>query len=454
MDAFQDVVVGAGQSGPFLAARLAEAGRRVALIEKRRLGGTCVNDGCIPTKTLVASARAAWMVREAHRWGVVVPPGARVELAQVKARKDEVVQASLDSLDTWLRGTAGLTLIDGHARFLSPTEIEVGDRRLTAERFFLNTGARAIVPPTPGLAEVALTNTEMMDLIVLPEHLVVVGGGVVAVEFAQMYRRFGSRVTMLLRGHGLLSREDEDVAAVVTEVLTREGIAIRTGAEVRQVARTTTGARLTLAGGEAIEATHVLVATGRAPSSDHLGLDAAGVVTDERGYVTVDGRLRTNVAHIYALGDVNGRGAFTHTSYNDFEVVAANLLDGASRSIDDRIFIAGIYVDPPLGRVGMTEREARASGRRVLRGLRPMTRVGRAKERGETDGFIKILVDADSRLILGAAILGIEGDEAVHVIAAAMTARAPYTVLREAVFAHPTVSELIPTVLGGLEPLA
>ena len=454
MNEFDDVVIGAGQAGPFLAARLAGAGRRVALVEKRRLGGTCVNDGCIPTKTLVASARAAWVVRNAARWGVVTSGDVRVDLAKVKARKDAVVQESRDSLQSWLGALENLTLIDGHARFVSPTEIIVAERKLTAKRFFINTGARAIVPPIPGLRELALTNTEMMELSALPEHLIIVGGSVVGLEFAQMYRRFGSRVTVLERARRLLPREDADVADVISTVLRREGVEIHFGVELVSATKTAGGARVELGAGASIVGSHVLVAVGRAPNSDDLGLSAANVTVDAKGYVTVDDELRTNVPHIYALGDVNGRGAFTHTSYNDFEIVAANLLDGASRSIRERIFIACTYVDPPLGRVGMSEAEARASGRRVLKGTRSMTRVGRAHERGETDGFMKILVDADSKQILGAAILGIEGDEAIHAIAAMMTARAPYTVLQQAVFAHPTVSELIPTVLGGLEPLA
>jgi pyruvate/2-oxoglutarate dehydrogenase complex dihydrolipoamide dehydrogenase (E3) component len=454
VDHFDDVVIGAGQSGPFLAARLAATGRKVALVERRRLGGTCVNDGCIPTKTLVASARAAYVAREAARWGVAIGGGVSVELARVKARKDAVVQQSRDGLQAWLGSTPNLTLLAGHARFATPTELEVtGHGRVAAERFFLNVGARAIVPPIPGLAGVALTNSGMMELDVLPGHLAIVGGSFVALEFAQMYRRFGSQVTVLERGPRLLPREDADAAEVVARVFAREGIAVRTGVEVSAVSRQPGGPRLALSTGEVLEATHLLVAVGRQPNTGDLGLEAAGVATDGRGYVTVDGGLRTSAPHIYALGDANGRGAFTHTSYNDFEVLAANLLDGASRSIDGRLFIANVYVDPPLGRVGMSEREARASGRRVLKGFRPMTQVGRARERGETEGFIKVLVDADTRQLLGATIVGVEGDEAIHALAAAMTAGASSTVLEHAVFAHPTVSELIPTVLGSLLPL-
>ncbi len=450
---FDDIVIGAGQAGPSLAARLEGVGRKVALIERRVLGGTCVNDGCIPTKTLVASARAAYVAREAARWGVTISGEISVDLKAVKARKDAVVAESRDGLQSWLGALPGLTLISGAARFVSPTEIEVGGERHSAGRFFLNTGARAIVPPLPGLAEVALTNTEMMELDRQPEHLLILGGSFIGLEFAQMYRRFGSRVTVLERGPRLMSREDDDVSAVIATVLQREGVVFKTSTEAKLVERVAGGVRVTTNTGEQLEASHVLVAIGRTPNTDALGVEAAGLARDTAGYLTVDDTLRTNVPHIYALGDCNGRGAFTHTSYNDFEVVAANLLDGAQRSIANRIFVAGVYIDPPLGRVGLSEKQARALGRPVLKGVRPMTKVGRAHERGETDGFMKILVDAGTKKILGASILGVEGDEAIHAICAVMTAGAPYTVLQQAVFAHPTVSELIPTVLGSLTPL-
>ena len=453
MDDFDDVVIGAGQSGPFLAARLAGSGRQVALVEKTHLGGTCVNDGCTPTKTLVASARAAYVAREAARWGVIISGEIKVDFAHVKARMDQVVKASKDGLQSWLGSTKNLTLISGHARFVSPTEVDVEGRRIKGQRFFLNTGTRAVVSRTPGLAEVALTNSSVLQLDELPEHLVIIGGSYVSLEFAQIFRRFGSRVTVLERGERVLGREDADVAEVVAQVFAREGITVRTKTEVSAVQRAGSGVRLTLNGGEVLEASHLLAATGRKPNTDDLGLDSAGLTCDARGFIPVDDQLRTQVPHIYALGDINGRGAFTHTSYNDFEVVAANLLDGGTRTVKDRIFIANVYVDPPLGRVGLSEQQARASGRPILKGHRPMTRVSRAFERGETDGFIKVLVDAETRLILGATILGVEGDEAIHTIAAIMTARVPYTVLQQAVFAHPTVTELIPTVLGTLSPL-
>lgn len=452
------LVLGAGQSGPFLAVRLAEAGQTVALVERRALGGTCVNDGCIPTKTLVASARAAWVARNAARFGVEIEGPVRVDMKKVKARKDAVVESSRTGLADWFAGVKGLSIVNGHARFEGSHTVRVGDQTITAKRVFLNVGARATVPPIPGLGDVPfLTNTSIMDVDVVPEHLVVLGGSYVGLEFAQMYRRFGARVTVLERGPRLLSRDDEDVAAEVKRILEAEEIDVRLGTAVTAVsgkAGAITVTSTSSAGTTTIEGSDLLVAVGRTPNTDDLGIERAGIALDARGYVTVDDELRTNVEGIWALGDCNGRGAFTHTSYNDFEIVAANLLDGDARRVSDRLPIYGVYVDPPLGRVGMTEAEARASGRRVLVGTRPMTRVGRAKERGETFGFIKVLVDGDTKEILGAAILGIEGDEAVHAIADVMYAKAPYTVISRAVHAHPTVSELVPTALQSLTPLA
>lgn len=453
MHTFDDVVVGAGQAGPFLAARLAEAGRKVALVEERRLGGTCVNDGCIPTKTLIASARAAFVAREAARWGVETGP-VHVDYARVKARKDAVVNESREGLEAWLGALTNLTQFRARGRFTSPTTLDVGGETVRGERFFLNVGARPVVPDTPGLREVALTNTEMMELTEAPEHLVILGGSFVGLEFGQAFRRFGSRVTVLERGPRLLPREDDDVVAVVQKALEREGVVVRTNVVVERVEKVGAVVRVVLAGGGVVEGSHLLAAVGRVPNSDRLDLQNAGVVTDARGSITVDDTLRTSAPHIWALGDVNGRGAFTHTSYNDFEVVAANLLDGQQRSIARRPFVAGVYVDPPVGRVGWSENEALASGRAVLKGVRPMTRVGRARERGETAGFMKVLVDAKTDALLGATLVGIEADEAIHVLATAMTLGATATALRQAVFAHPTVSELIPTVLGSLAPLS
>jgi pyruvate/2-oxoglutarate dehydrogenase complex dihydrolipoamide dehydrogenase (E3) component len=453
METFDAIVIGAGQSGPFLAAKLAGAGRKVALIERRRLGGTCVNDGCIPTKALIASARAAWVARSAARWGVRVAGDVTVDMQAVKARKDGIVQESRTSLQSWLGNLPGLTLIDGHARFVSPHRVDVGGRTLEGRELFLNTGARATMPLIEGIADIQpWTNTDMMAVDTLPPHLLVLGGSYVGLEFAQMYRRFGSRVTVLQRGPRIVPREDPDVSDAMSAALRDEGVEILTDVDVRAFARAGAGVRVSF-GDRSIDGSHLLVAVGRTPNSDDLGLDLAAVKKDPRGYIEVDDRLRTSQPHIYALGDVNGRGAFTHTSYNDFEIVEANLLRGGDRKVSDRIPIYALYVDPPLGRVGMNEAQARATGRRVLRGLRPMTRVGRAFERSETVGFLKILVDADTQAILGATLLGIEADEVIHSIADVMYAKAPYTVIRDAVHAHPTVSELIPTVLESLSPL-
>jgi pyruvate/2-oxoglutarate dehydrogenase complex dihydrolipoamide dehydrogenase (E3) component len=450
---FDAVVVGAGQSGPGLAVRLATAGKTVALVERRGLGGTCVNDGCIPTKTLVASARVAWVARNAARWGVHVGGEVTVDMKQVKARKDVVVQDSRDGLASWLGATSGLEVIAGHARFEAPKVLCVGDDTLEAEQVFLNVGARALLPELPGLRDGAfLTNSSIMDIDAVPEHLVILGGSYIALEFAQMYRRFGSKVTVVERADRLIGRDDEDVSAEVRRILELEGVTVHLGAIAERVERP--GARVQLLTNHGtIDGTHLLVAIGRVPNTHDLGLDRAGIALDKRGYITVDDELRTNVPGVWAIGDCNGRGAFTHTSYNDYEIVAGNLLDRENRRVSDRFPIYGLYIDPPLGRVGMTEAEARASGRKVLVGKRPMTRVGRAHERGETHGFIKVLVDGDTKELLGAAILGIEGDEVVHSIADVMYAKAPYTTISRAVHAHPTVSELVPTTLQSLRPL-
>lgn len=448
------VVVGAGQSGPSLAVRLAEAGTRVVLVERRGLGGTCVNDGCMPTKTLIASARAAWVARNASSFGVEIGGPVFVDMKRVKARKDEVVQESRDSLASWLGGTKGLEVVMGHARFESARTLRVGDDVIRADRVFVNVGGRALVPEIPGLdAGPYWTNSSMMDVDVLPEHLIILGGSYVGLEFAQMYRRFGARVTVLERGPRLISREDEDVSAEVRAILELEGIDVRTAENVVRVEHHDGKVTVVTSGGR-IEGSHLLLAIGRVPNTSDLGAERAGIELDGRGYIRVDDELRTTAEGVWAVGDCNGRGAFTHTSWNDYEIVASNLLEGDSRRVTDRIPIYALFIDPPLGRVGMSEAEARASGRRVLMGKRPMARVGRARERSETHGFIKILVDADTKHILGAAILGIEGDEVIHSIADIMYAQAPYTVISRAVHTHPTVSELIPTTLQSLTPLS
>ena len=466
---YDAIVIGTGQAGPALAARLAKAGRKTAIIERKRFGGTCVNVGCVPTKTLVASARAAHVARTGDHFGVMIDAGFRIDMARVKARKDEVVRASTTGVEQWLRGTKGLTVIQGHAAFEAPHTVRVGDEELEANEIFINVGGRASTPDLPGLADVPyLNSTSIMELDVVPAHLLVIGGSYIGLEFAQMMRRFGARVTVIEMGPRLIAREDEDVSDAIRAILEREGVAFRLNAKCLSVSKRGAGKEAAVAVGvscddqrEEIVGSHLLLAVGRVPNTHDLGLDRAGIATDARGFITVDEQLRTSVEGVWALGDVNGRGAFTHTSWNDYEIVAANLLDGAHlgnpRKVTVRFPAYALFIDPPLGRVGMSEREVRAAyasnGRKALCAKMPMTRVGRARERGETQGFMKVLVDAESKKFLGAAFLGIEGDEVIHSIIDLMVAEAPCTTIGRAMHIHPTVSELIPTLLEGLKPL-
>jgi pyruvate/2-oxoglutarate dehydrogenase complex dihydrolipoamide dehydrogenase (E3) component len=454
---YDAIIIGTGQAGPSLAARLAGAGMKVAIIERKRFGGTCVNNGCIPTKTLVASARAAHIARRAGEYGVRIDSSITVDMKKVKERKDAVVRRSNEGVVKWLKSTENLAVYEGHARFEDAHRIRVGDELLEADKVFINVGGRAATPPLPGLDQVSyLNNSTMMEVDFLPEHLIVVGGSYVGLEFAQMYRRFGSEVTIVEMGSRLIRREDEDVSEAIKTILETEGINIRLGAEC--IALEKRGEKVAVnvdckSGDKTVSGSHVLLAVGRVPNTGDLGLEKAGVAVDQRGYIQVDDQLRTHVPGIYALGDCNGRGAFTHTSYNDYEIVAANLLDGDPRRVSDRITAYALYIDPPLGRAGMTEAEVRRSGRKALVGKRPMARVARAVEKGETQGFMKILVDAETKEILGASLLGIECDEVIHSILDVMYAKAPYTVIQRAMHIHPTVTELIPTMLGELKPL-
>ncbi len=453
-EGYDAIVIGGGQAGPSLAVRLSQAGARVALIERKWLGGTCVNTGCKPTKTMVASAFAARMARRAAEFGVTLGGPVGIDMAAVRARKDKVVRDSRASLESWIAGAPGVDLIRGQARFLSPTEVAVDNRRLSAPRIFINVGGRAAMPPLPGITDSpTLDNRSIMELESVPEHLVVVGGSYIGLEFAQMFRRFGAEVTVIEKGPRLIGREDTDVSDAIAAILEAEGIALRLHAEC---IRFEPGIEVHVDcqdGAPSVRGSHVLLAMGRRPNTDDLGLEAAGVRTDAHGYIEVDDSLRTSQPGIWAMGDCNGRGAFTHTAYNDFEIVAANLLDGETRRVTDRLPCYALYTDPPLGRVGLTETQARASGRRILIAHRPMTQVGRAVEKSETQGFMKILVDADSRAILGASILGTGGDEVVQVILAHMAAGAPVDVLRRSVPIHPTVAELLPTLVADLKPL-
>ena len=456
MNRFDAIVIGGGQAGPPLVGRLTGAGMSVAFIERKQLGGTCVNTGCTPTKTLVASAQIAHNVQRAADYGVVVEGAVRVDMARVKARALAVAASSRTGLEKWIRGMSGCTFVEGHAHFEAKDVVRVGADAFTAPRIFVNVGGRPSVPPLDGIDTVPfLTNRTILDLDRVPEHLVVIGGSYIGLEFAQMHRRFGAKVTVVERLQHLIAREDADVSEAIREILVGEGIEVRTGADCIRLARHEGGVAVGVdckQGPPAIVGSHVLLAVGRRPNTDDLGLDRAGVATDARGYITVDDSLATSVPGIWALGDCNGRGAFTHTSYNDYEIVAANLLDGGSRRVSERIPAYALYIDPPLGRVGQTEAEARATGRRLLIGQRPMTRVARAIEKGDTRGFMKVVVDADTRKILGAAILGTGGDEAIHGVLDIMNAGVPYDVLQRAVAIHPTVSELIPTMLGEMKP--
>jgi pyruvate/2-oxoglutarate dehydrogenase complex dihydrolipoamide dehydrogenase (E3) component len=457
MPSYDAIIIGTGQAGPSLAGRLAAAGMNVAAIERKLFGGTCVNTGCIPTKTLVASAYTAHVARRAADFGVAIEGAVGVDMKAVKARKDMVSGKSRHGVENWLRHLERCTVYDGHARFVSPTQVTVGDQKLEAERIFINVGGRALIPSIPGLDQVEyLTNSSMMDVDYLPRHLVIIGGSYIGLEFAQIYRRFGSEVTVIEMAPRLIAREDPDVSQGVSDILTGESIDVRVNAKCLAVSKHPGGVAVTVActqGPPQVVGSHLLLAVGRRPNTDDLGLDQAGVLMDARGYIQVDDELRTNVPGIWALGDCNGRGAFTHTSYNDFEIVAANLLDQDRRRVSDRITAYNLYVDPPLGRAGMTEAEVRALKRPALVSRMPMERVGRAFEKGDTRGFMKIVVDRGSKAILGASLLGIGGDEVIHTILDLMYANAPYTVLQRAMHIHPTVSELLPTMMHQLEPL-
>jgi len=455
---FDAIIIGTGQAGPALAARLAAAGMAVAIIERHKFGGTCVNTGCIPTKTLVASAYAAHVARRGAEYGFDVTGDVRVDMKRVKARKDDVSGRSNRGVEEWLRGLNNCTVIQGHARFQSSHTVVVNDEVLQADKLFINVGGRSSVPAMPGIQDVPfLTNSSMMDVDFLPEHLVIVGGSYIGLEFGQMYRRFGSHVTIVEMGPRLIGREDEDISEAVRDILEAEGIQIRLNATCISLAKRNNGVAVRMGcdeGPPEVVGTHVLLAVGRIPNTNDLGLDRAGVVTDPRGYIVVDEQLQTNVPGIWALGDCNGRGAFTHTSYNDYEIVADNLLNGDHRRVSDRIQAYALYTDPPLGRCGMTDLEIRKSGRAALAAKLPMSRVGRAAEKGETQGFMKISVDAQTQHILGAAILGTGGDEVIHVLLDVMYAKAPYTLVQRAMHIHPTVAEFLPVVLSKLEPVA
>jgi pyruvate/2-oxoglutarate dehydrogenase complex dihydrolipoamide dehydrogenase (E3) component len=457
MREYDAIIIGTGQSGPSLARRLVAAGHKVAIIERKLFGGTCVNAGCTPTKAMVASAYAAHLARRAGDYGVTIGGPVGVDMKAVRRRTVSIAEVSRQSIERSLKTLKGCTVYEGHAHFVASREIVVGDVRLTAERIFINVGGRASIPPIAGLDQIPyLTNSSMMEVDFLPPHLIILGGSYIGLEFAQMFRRFGSEVTVIEVAPRLIAREDEDVSAAVAGFLKEEGINLLLDSKVLTVERQGNGLALKVASSETrsrVLGSHVLVAIGRRPNTDDLGLDKAGIASDARGYIEVDDELRTNVPGIWAIGDCNGRGAFTHTSYNDFEIVAANILDNDQRRVSDRITAYALYTDPPLGRVGLTEAEVRKRGKPALMATMQMEDVSRAYEKGETIGFLKILVALDSGQILGASLLGLAGDEVVHCLLDLMYAKAPYTVVQRAMHIHPTVSEFIPVIMSELQPL-
>ena len=460
---FDAIVVGAGQAGPALAARCAKEGLRTVLIERGAFGGTCVNVGCVPTKTWVASARAMHLARRGAEFGFDTG-GVVVDMPRVTARKDGIVKASREAVEAWMRGLKHTEVIVGDARFTAKQTLRVGDRTLTAPRIFLNVGGRAVLPELPGVHQVpTLDNASILALDAVPEHLVIVGGSYIGLEFAQAMRRFGAEVTVVERGPHLLPREDDDVAEGVRAILQAEGVRIELGAECLSLSPepAVKGRRDRILVGSAcapgtppIVGSHVLLAVGRRPNTDGLGLGLAGIRTDERGYIAVDEQCRSTSAEgVWAVGDCNGRGAFTHTAWNDHEIVVANLFDSDPRRIADRIPCYALFIDPPLGRIGATEADVRKSGRPALLAKMPMKRVGRAREAGETQGFMKVVVDAESRRLLGAAILGYNGDEVIHALLDMMSAGQPVDAIARTMHIHPTVSELVPTLLQQLKAM-
>jgi pyruvate/2-oxoglutarate dehydrogenase complex dihydrolipoamide dehydrogenase (E3) component len=451
------LVIGTGQAGPALAARLSRAGMSVAVVERAKFGGTCVNDGCTPTKAMVASAYAAHLARRAGEYGVRISGEPRVDFGAVMARKDAIVARSSGGVEKWMLGLKTGKVYRGHARFSGPDRVRVNGEEIAAGKIFVNVGGRPLVPDMPGLSEVPfLTNQSMMTLKDLPAHLLVIGGSYVGLEFGQMMRRFGSKVTVIEKGPRLVAREDEDVSAALKEFLEAEGIEVRLDAKCLSVKKEAHGVSVGLdctEGAPRASGSHVLLAVGRVPNTQDLGLEAAGVETDARGTIEVNEELQTSNPRVWALGDCNGKGAFTHTAYNDYEIVADNLLSGAGRKWTDRVPVYALYTDPPLGRVGMNEGEIRDAGIEALAGKRPMTRVSRAVEKGETLGFLKIYVEDSSKRILGASLLGTSADEVVHSLIDAVYAKTPVTEFQRHVRIHPNVSELLPTVLEDLKPL-
>lgn len=452
---YDAIIIGTGQAGPALAGKHLSNDLKVAVIEKGHYGGACVNYGCTPTKAYVASARRAYVAKNSRDLGVSVDGNVRVDLKRIKRRKDKIVQDSRDGLKDFLEDTDGLTVYNGKGVFTGPHTVEVNGEELEADRIFINVGGRPRIPD--GFEEVDyLTNRSILELDEIPEHLVIVGGGYVGLEFGQMFRRFGSEVTIIEKNAQLLSKEDDEICRSMQEILKNEGINIRLNAECISGEPAGNGVKVNLdcaEGPPELEGSHLLLAVGRVPNTDGLGLEKAGVETDERGFIKVNDSLQTSVDHIWAMGDCNGEGAFTHTAYNDYQIVASQLFGDGSRKLSDRYLCYAAFIDPALGRVGMNEKMVKEKGIKAKVATRPMSRIARAKEMGETQGLLKILIDADTDKVLGASFLGAGADEYIHTIIDLMYADAPYTVIRDAVHIHPTVSELIPTMLENPENL-
>ncbi|WED43542.1 FAD-containing oxidoreductase [Legionella cardiaca] len=454
---FDAIIVGAGQAGPSLAVRLANSGLKVAIIERDKFGGTCVNTGCIPTKTLVASAEIAYHAQRASDFGIEISGSIKTDMKKVKARKDAIVNKASHGVEQWLKGTPNVTVYHGHAFFEGNHTLLVNDERLIGEKIFINVGARAFIPPMDGLDQINfLTNSSILQLDTVPEHLIIVGGSYIGLEFAQIFRRFGAKVTIIEKASRLIAREDADVCDTVLEIMQDSGIDVRLDTNCLSFSASARGITAHVGCNNnktTVDGSHVLIAIGRQANTDDLGLENTDIQIDQRGMIVVDDQLTTTVPNVWALGECNGRGAFTHTAYNDYQIVADNLLAGLQRKVSDRILAYALYTDPALGRCGMTEAEIRSKGYNALVAKRPMTQIKRAVIKGEPTGFIKIMIDADTQKILGAAILGVNGDELIHSILDVMYADKPYTLIRDAVHIHPTISELIPTTLENLEPL-
>ena len=452
MKKFDYIIIGSGQAGIPLAFSLSKEGT-VAIIEKSFLGGTCVNNGCIPTKAYVASARRVWDAFHGDDLGVEIPKGTKANLKKIKERKDELVNESRSNIERAIKRDEKITLYHGEAHFLSNYEVKVGDTILTAKKIFINVGARAVVPEE--YREVPFyTNENILEITSIPKHLIIIGGSYIGLEFAQIFRRFGSEVTIIERNKQLINREDQTVTDVVAEIMKTEGVNLVFNAKDISVKENEKKSIILKTGTKEINGTHLLLAIGRVPNNDTLQLQNTTIKLDDKKYIKVNNYCQTNVDGIFAIGDCNGQGAFTHTAYNDFQIVRSFLFKKKERKISDRITTYGLFIDPPLGRIGMTKKEALEKGCEILVGYRPMTKVNRAKEKAETLGFMEAVIDAKTDLFLGACVLGVGGDEIINGITNLMYAKKPYTVLRDSIHIHPTVSELIPTMLEDLKPIA